>query len=85
MPAVFVERVATFTAVQWDGSEDSAAWIVANVEGASQDGDQMIVRDSMDREEPIEAQFWVVKNDTTGDVVTIDPDTFAARYQQTGM
>ena len=81
MPAIYVERVRTYTAVQWDGSDEAATWIVANYEGATKDGDLLVVRDSMDRETPVDPDTWIVRNDATGAVSTYEPDDFAARYQ----
>jgi hypothetical protein len=82
-PGTYVERIPTFTAVQWDATQETADWIVGVFEGAAEynDGD-LYTRDSMDRLELLPLDYWVMKSDLTGVVTTVDPDAFVIRYQE---
>lgn len=83
-PAAYVERVPTYSAVQWDGSPEAAAWIVGNYPGATQDGEEIVVRDSMDRVSPLDRDAWVILDPATGMVGIENPAVFASRYQPAG-
>lgn len=81
-PGSYTRRPPTVTAVQWDGSDEAAAWIVSVFPGATRDGDRLVVRDSLDREMPLDADVWVVQDTVTGIVNLLDGDTFTAAYEQ---
>ncbi len=80
-PASYVRRPPTVTAVQWDGSDEAAAWIVDVMTGAVRDGDRIVTRDALDREEILAADIWVLRDPVTGVVSYLDADTFAATYE----
>ena len=86
-PAQFVEKARTYTAVQWDGTDESAGWIVEQMPGATHTGDTITVRDSMDREQRLPDGVWVVLLADTGDgpaALAYDEATFTRMFQPAG-
>ncbi len=80
-PTKYVEKVPRYTAVQWDGEQDSVTWITDNLAGSTFIGEDMIVRDSLDREQKLDRGAWVVLNEATGEVLTVDENEFSLRYE----
>lgn len=75
-PAEFVERAPRYTAVQWDGSEESAAWITENLRGTQRDGDDLTIRDALDRITALPRDTWVVLQEGSMTPLRYDPATF---------
>ncbi len=80
-PATYVRRPPAFTAVQWDGSDEAADWITQVVSGATRDGERIVTRDALDREEELSLHVWVVREHLTGVVSYVDADIFPATYE----
>lgn len=81
-PAAYVEKPPSFTAVQWDGSDEAATWITDKVTGSHRDGETLSVRDSMDRDSELARESWVVRNDTSATVFMMDDADFTRRFQR---
>ncbi len=80
-PAGYVEKVPTFTAVKWDGSQESADWILSVMPGSTRSGEEIVFRDSLDREQPLDRDVWVVLNPTFGVANVVSDETFTAKYE----
>jgi hypothetical protein len=80
-PADYVRRPPTVTAVQWDGSDSAAAWITDVMPGATYDGQRIVTRDALDREQVLADDVWVLREPITGVVSYLDADVFAATYE----
>jgi hypothetical protein len=86
-PTRFVEKAREYTAVQWDGSDESAAWIVEKMPGTSYVGDTIVVRDPMDRQQELPAGSWVVLLAGTSDgpaALVYDETSFERTFQPAG-
>lgn len=75
-PAEYVEKPPAFTAVEWDGTQESANWITQYFPGATYNGESLTVRDAMDRDTALEFGAWIVRNDSTTAVFQISGDEF---------
>jgi hypothetical protein len=81
-PAQYVVKVPTYTAVQWDGSDESATWILQTAyAGSRRSGDELVLLDSMDREFVLPAGSWVVADTAGGEPRVLDEAAFAAAYE----
>ncbi len=84
-PSEYVERVPTFTAVQWDGADESAVWILEqSYAGSKRLGDDLIVLDAMDRETTLPRGTWVVRDESTGGTTQVEDADFAQRFRTAG-
>lgn len=82
-PATYVEKVQTFIAAQWDGSDESAGWILSVMPGATREDDTISVRDSMDRQQELPPDTWVVQL-ADGSARVYDEATFGRQFQPAG-
>lgn len=80
-PATYVEKVPTFTAVQWDGTEESAGWVLEHAPGSEYDDGVLTVRDALDRRQVVPQGTWIVREDATGGVTRGDDAAFRARFK----
>ncbi len=80
-PTEYIEKQPTYTAVQWDTSTESADWIVATMQGAQKAGDDLMVRDAMDRDTPLAPGSWVVLDEASGVVSSMGAEEFEARFE----
>lgn len=81
-PKQYERRPQVFTAVAWDGSDESATWIVAHWAGAYRDGEKIMVRDSLDREQELPTGSWALLDDATGLVNFMSDVEFRSRYRE---
>ncbi len=80
-PVEYVEKVPTFTAAKWDGSDEVADWIVSVMPGATRSGEEIVFRDSLDRTVPLDRDVWVVLNPDFGVANVVSDETFTAKYE----
>ena len=83
-PAGYVDKPSRYTAVQWDGTDESAAWIVENYPYVRRDGEEIIVQDALDREHVLPASSWVVRQEGLGPGGTqyYDPQMFDRLFER---
>lgn len=65
-PTRYVEKVPTFTAAQWDGSDEARDWITLIYADAAQLVDEDIVIAGPVHTVPLERGTWIVREDHEG-------------------
>lgn len=82
-PTQYVERESTYTACQWDGSTESADWIVEAYQGAAaRDGDDLVVQGPVHRR-TLPQGMWVVReNHADASAIQADDETFHRFYRE---
>jgi len=82
-PAQYVEKIATFTAVQWDYTPEAAAWIMeVYADAAKRVGDDIMIQGSV-HNRALEQGAWVVRPDLPDAVPVIYEDWLFERQFET--
>lgn len=80
VPATYVERQPTVTAVQWDGTKDAISFVITAYNGrASLNDDGGIDIENAVSSDTLEQGLWVVKLDDAN-TVTMTDEEFTRRY-----
>lgn len=80
-PATYVDKVPTYTACQWDGSEESAQWILGVYGAQASRTDDRIVIEGAVRPETLETGSWVIVGDNVVVPLNLSDEDFRHNYQ----
>jgi hypothetical protein len=79
-PATYVAKVPTFTAVQWDGSDDASTFIVMSYAGQARRQDEDMVIAGPVHDTTLPPGSWVVVEDGQLTPAVMSDDWFTAHY-----